>query len=103
MPQTLEEAQAALEQLQQSDSLLEEALAQLSEATEEEKAQIQMLVEQGQLTDDAAGEVASTEEQEGEATALTDNMVDALKFVLQELRTAGSEVQAAANANQVNV
>jgi len=100
MPQTLEEAQSALAELGASDKLLQEAIAALAGASDEEKAKIEELVKSGKLTDEAAQEVQSTEEEEGEATALTDEMVDSLKLVLSELRTAGSDVQAAAVANQ---
>merc|ERR1719152_41351 len=100
MPQTLQEAQDALEALSASDKLLEAGLAELGDATAQEKSTIEEIIKSGALTDSAISEVESTEAAEADATALTDEMVESLRLVLSELRAAASEVQAASIANQ---
>merc|ERR1719393_1074207 len=95
----LQDIQDALATLQDSDQALQDALATLSAADDDDKAQIEALIKAGADTDAASAAVQSTEEEEGEATALTDAMVDGLKLVLNELKTAQAETEAAENAN----
>merc|ERR1719353_377627 len=94
-----QEAEAALEILRQSDSLLQKALATLSDVTADEKVMIENLIKAGAETDVAAAEEKSTDNAQADADALADQMSDSLELVLNELRTAGSDLQGASNAN----
>merc|ERR1719393_929127 len=95
----LQDVQDALATLQDSDQALQDALATLSEADDDDKAQIEALIKAGADTDEVSASVQSAEEEEGKATALTDAMVDGLKLVLHELKSAAAETEGAENAN----
>jgi len=95
----LQDAQEALDILRKSDTLLQKALAEFSDATAEEKEAIEKLVKAGGESDSAAAEEEAIDTAQANADTMADQMNDALQLILSELQQVGSNLQGASNAN----